>query len=42
MILHTVFDLVGFCTIVSIVVVPTSMLPGCLKIPVHLVVHMEL
>lgn len=42
MILGTVFALAGIYTMVSTAVVPTSTLPECLKILVHLVVQVKL
>lgn len=41
MILGTVFALVGFYTMLSTAAILISMVPACLKIPVHLVVQME-
>jgi len=41
MVLDTVFAL-GFYTMISTAVVLTSMLSGYLKIPVHLILQMEL
>lgn len=41
MILGTVFALVEFYTMLSTAAVLISMVPACLKIPVHLVVQME-